>query len=100
MLLSYDEDLKGKAVLDSAGRHVGEVDGVLIAAHSWAVEAIRVKLLREAADELGVHHRTFRSSTMAVPVGIVHGAGDAVILSVPVKELRQLVTDGATAPAE
>jgi sporulation protein YlmC with PRC-barrel domain len=101
MRIAYDEDLKGRAVIDHTGRVVGEVDGLLIDGQSWRVEAFRVKLRRDAAEQIGAEHRRFQSASLEIPVSLVHAAGDAVILNVPttaLRELRPAAEVAATAP--
>jgi sporulation protein YlmC with PRC-barrel domain len=90
MRIAYDDDLKGRAVIDHTGRVVGDVDGLLIDGESWRVEAFRVKLRRDAAEQIGAEHRRFQSPTLDIPVALVHAAGDAVILNVPTVALREL----------
>jgi sporulation protein YlmC with PRC-barrel domain len=90
MRISYDEDLKGRAVIDGSGRVVGAVDGVLVDSQSWRVEAFRVRLRRDAAEQIGADHGMFQAATVEIPVTLVHAAGDAVILNVPTTALREL----------
>jgi sporulation protein YlmC with PRC-barrel domain len=90
MRISYEEDLKGRAVIDGTGRVVGEVDGLLVDSQSWRVEAFRVRLRREAAAQIGAEHRLLQSASLEIPVSLVHAAGDAVILNVPTTALREL----------
>ncbi len=90
MRISFDEELRGRAVIDGTGRAIGEVDGLLIDGQTWRVEAFRVRLRREAAEQLGATHRVFQAATIEIPVALVHAAGDAVILNVPTSALREL----------
>lgn len=90
MRISFDEDLRGRAVIDGTGRVVGNVDGVMIDSETWRVEAFRVKLRRDAADQIGAAHRMFQAAALEIPVELVHAAGDAVILNVPTAALREL----------
>jgi hypothetical protein len=69
---------------------VGAVEGLLVDSQSWRVEAFRVRLRREAADQIGAEHRVFQSATVEIPISLVHAAGDAVILNVPTTALREL----------
>jgi sporulation protein YlmC with PRC-barrel domain len=91
MRISYDDDLKGRAVIDGSGRVVGVVDGVLVDSQSWRVEAFRVRLKREAAAQVGAEHRLLQAASLEIPVSLVHAAGDAVILNVPTTALRDLL---------
>jgi sporulation protein YlmC with PRC-barrel domain len=90
MRIAYEEDLKGRAVIDGTGRVIGAVDGLLIDGASWRVEAFRVRLRRDAAEQLGTPSRLFQSATVEIPIALVHAAGDAVILNVPTTALREL----------
>lgn len=90
MRISYEEDLRGRAVIDGTGRVVGEVDGLLVDGQSWRVEAVRVKLRRDAAEQIGASHRVFQAASLEIPISLVHAAGDAVILNVPTSDLREL----------
>jgi sporulation protein YlmC with PRC-barrel domain len=90
MRICYDEDLKGRAVIDGTGRVVGAIEGLLVDSQSWRVEAFRVRLRREAAEQIGAEHRVFQAATVEIPVSLVHAAGDAVILNVPTTALREL----------
>jgi sporulation protein YlmC with PRC-barrel domain len=90
MRIAYEGELKGRAVIDGTGRVVGFVDGLMIDSESWRVEAVRVRLRRDAAEQLGTTHRFFQSATLEIPVALVHAAGDAVILNVPTTALREL----------
>jgi sporulation protein YlmC with PRC-barrel domain len=90
MRIAYDDELKGRAVIDGTGKVVGDIDALLIDGQSWRVEGFRVKLRRDAAEQIGAEHRRFQSATLDVPVDLVHAAGDAVILNVPTAALREL----------
>lgn len=90
MRMSYEAELKGRTVIDSGGAVVGAVDDVLVDGVSWRVDAFRVRLRREAADQVGVRQRLFREANVIVPIGLVHAAGDAIILNVELGSLREL----------
>jgi len=90
MRISWDEDLKGRAVIDGTGNVVGDVEGLLLDSKSWRVEAFKVKLRREAAELLGAAHRMFQAASLEIPLDLVHAAGDAVILNVPISALKEL----------
>jgi sporulation protein YlmC with PRC-barrel domain len=98
MRISYDEDLKGRAVIDGTGRVVGNIDGVLVDGQSWRVEAFRVRLRRDAAEQIGAERRLLQAAVIEVPISLVHAAGDAVILNVPTAALRELAPTGDLAP--
>lgn len=98
MRISFDDDLRGRAIIDGSGRVVGVVDGLLLDGESWRVEAFRARLRRDAADQIGVSHRTFRAATLDIPIALVHAAGDAVILNVPLGALHELLPAENAAP--
>jgi sporulation protein YlmC with PRC-barrel domain len=98
MRVSYETELKGRTVIDSAGAVVGSIDDVLVDGVSWRVDAFRVRLRRDAADQVGVRPRLFRDATVVVPVGLVHAAGDAIILNVAIESLRELDAAGDISP--
>lgn len=90
MRISYEDQLRGRSILDGTGRVIGTVEGLLLNGQSWQVEALQVKLRKDAADQIGATHRMFQSAVLEVPIALVHAAGDAVILNVPTTALRQL----------
>lgn len=90
MRISYDEDVRGRAVIDGTGRVIGAVDGLLIDSQSWRVEAFRVRLRHEAADQIGAAHGVFRTAALEIRIDLVHAAGDAIILNVPASALKEL----------
>lgn len=90
MRISFDDELRGRTVIDGSGRAIGSIDGVLLDSQSWRVEAFRVKLRRGAADLVGAAHRAFQAAVIEVPITLVHAAGDAVILNVSTNALREL----------
>lgn len=101
MRISYEDDLRGRSVIDGSGRVIGSIEGLLVDSQSWRVEAFRVKLRRDTAEQLGAVHRVFQSATIEIPLDLVHAAGDAVILNVPTTALRELkpAADAAAAPS-
>lgn len=99
MRISYEEDLRGRAVLDGSGRVVGDVEGLLIDNATWRVEGLRVKLRRDAADQVGAGHSIFHAASLEIPVELVHAAGDAVILNVATTKLKDLRPADEPAPA-
>jgi sporulation protein YlmC with PRC-barrel domain len=96
MRVRFDR-LEGRTVIDSGGRAVGELETLYIDTESWQVDGLRVKLRREIADLLGLRHSTFRSAAVDLPATLLQGAGDTVLLKVPVEELRSFA--GSTVEA-
>lgn len=90
MRISFDEDLRRRAVIDGSGRVIGIVDGLLLDSQSWRVEAFRVRLRRDAAAQIGAPHGLLQAAVWEIPIALVHAAGDAIILNVPTTALREL----------
>src|SRR5437764_11541721 len=97
MRISYEDDLRGRAVIDGTGRVIGAVEALLIDSQSWRVEAFRVRLRRDAADQIGAEHRLLQSASLDIPISLVHAAGDAAILNAPTTALRDLRPAGEAA---
>lgn len=93
MKVSYEEQVKGRTVIDSAGRAVGQVDALYLDADSAAVglrvATLRIKLHSSVADEIGVPRGTFHAGTIEVSALAVQAVGDAVILNVNIESLVQ-----------
>ena len=90
MRVVYEEALSGRSVIDSTGRSIGEVVGLLIDAEAWRVEAVRVKLHKDVTAELGASHGTFRAARLDVPTGFIQNISDAIVLSGPIGALQTL----------
>jgi sporulation protein YlmC with PRC-barrel domain len=90
MRVVYEEALSGRSVIDSTGRSIGEVVGLLIDAEAWRVEAVRVKLHKDVTAELGASHGTFRAARLDVPTGFIQNISDAIVLSGPIAALQTL----------
>lgn len=97
----YDEGIRGRTVIDSMGRVLGQVEGLVVDVGSWQVRAVRVKLQKDVSDKLGEPRGTFRSAVIDVPAEAVTGVGDTVVLDRPVEHLAggAAEAEGAPAPA-
>ncbi len=84
-----DENLRGKTVIAADGQAVGEVAALFLDSDGWRIESLQVKLRREIADRLGAPRSTFHAGIAEVPIAFVQSVGDAIVLSVPVDDLRQ-----------
>ena len=89
-----DENLRGRTVIGADGLAVGEVATLFVDSDAWRIEAMRVKLRKDVADQLGAPHSIFRAATVEVPVRLVQSVGDAVVLAVPVEGLRDVLPAG------
>jgi sporulation protein YlmC with PRC-barrel domain len=94
-----DEHFRGRTVIAADGHAIGEVAALFIDTSAWTVVALQVKLSKAAAEQLGVARGILRAATLDLPVRMVQSIGDAVLLSVPTLELRQVLPD-ATARHE
>ncbi len=83
-----DETLRGRTVIASDGRAVGQVGALILNSDGWVIESLVVVLRREVADRLGVSRNLFRPRTLEIPVSLVQSVGDAVVLSAGVDGLR------------
>ena len=90
-----DEHLRGRTVIAADGQAIGEVAALFIDSSTWIVAALQVKLSKAAAEQIGAAHGMLRAATVELPVRMVQSVGDAVLLSVPTLELRQILPETA-----
>jgi len=83
-----DDNLRGRTVIAADGHAVGEVAALFLDSATWSVEALLVELRKEVADQIGAPRSLFHAATVEIPVRLVQSVGDAVILTVPVDQLR------------
>jgi len=83
-----DDSLRGRTVLSGDGGAIGDVARLIVDGRSLRIEAIQVKLRRDAAERIGVPRGLFRAHTIDIPAEHVQSIGDAVILAVPLEALR------------
>ena len=86
-----DDTIRGRSVIASDGLVIGELAALFVDCDAWRVESIQIKLRNEIADRLGADRSIFHAATLEVPVSMVQSVGDAVVLSVPVDGLRQVL---------
>jgi sporulation protein YlmC with PRC-barrel domain len=92
--------LSGRTVLDATGVVVGHVKAPLVDMETWLVDTLRVTPTRHVAGELGLHWTWWKPPTIDLKTGLVHAAGDAIILRVSIGELRDAApTSLEAAPA-
>ena len=58
---------------------------------AWTIVALQIKLLKAVAEQVGAAHGMLRAATLELPVRMVQSVGDAILLSVPTLELRQVL---------
>jgi len=90
MTISYEESLRGRSVIDSTGRSIGEVAGLVLDLGSWHVQALRVKLHKHVAEEIGASHGMLRAARLDVPTDFVQDVRDTILLNGPIGTLRTL----------
>jgi sporulation protein YlmC with PRC-barrel domain len=95
-----DEHLRGRTVIAADGQAIGEVSALFFDTSSWTILALQVKLNKSAAEQLGASRGLLRAATLELPVRMVQSVGDAVLLSLPIMELRQAAPDAAAAGHE
>lgn len=93
-----DENLRGRTVIASDGLAIGEIALLFLDSQALGVESLQIKLRKEVADRLGASRSVFHAGAIEIPIGMVQSVGDAVVLTVAVDELRQ-VLPGAGEPA-
>lgn len=96
-----DDTLRGRTVIASDGLAIGELAVLFLDSDAWRVESVQVKLRKDVADRLGADRSIFHAGVLEIPVSMIQSVGDAVVLSVPTDELRQVLTADAreSAPA-
>jgi sporulation protein YlmC with PRC-barrel domain len=86
-----DDNLRGRTVIAADGHAIGEVSALFLDGTAWSVEALQVTLRKEIADQLGAPRSMFHAGTVEIPVRLVQSVGDAVVLTVAVDGLRQVL---------
>lgn len=95
-----DETLHGRTVIASDGLAIGEVSVLFVDSDAWRVESLQIRLRKEVADRLGADRGIFHAGALEIPTSMIQSVGDAVVLSVAIDELRQVLpgaTDAQTA---
>jgi sporulation protein YlmC with PRC-barrel domain len=93
-----DENLRGRTVIAADGQAIGEVAALFLDSDAWRVESLQIKLRKEVADQLGAARDMFHAGTLELPVRMIQSVGDAIVLSVPALELRQVLPGAADSP--
>jgi sporulation protein YlmC with PRC-barrel domain len=94
-----DENIRRRTVVASEGMVVGEISALFLDSDAWRVESLQVKLRKDIADRLGANHGIFHAGVLEIPIGMVQSVGDAIILSVTVDELRQVLPGAVESPS-
>lgn len=82
-------ELPGRPVLDANGSVIGDIQAPLVDTETWLVDTLRIRIRRAAAHEMAMTWSFFNRPTIDVPTGLIHAAGDAIILRVSMAELRE-----------
>ena len=82
------DELRGVKVFDANGRAIGRVKAALVDMETWLVDTLRIRVTRRAAADLDMHWSYFRRPKIDVATGLIHVAGDAIILRVSLAEIR------------
>jgi sporulation protein YlmC with PRC-barrel domain len=93
-----DENIRGRTVIAADGQVIGEVAAMFLDSDAWGVESLQIKLRKEVADQLGATRGMFHAGTLELPVRMVQAIGDAIVLSVPALELRQVLPGVGDSP--
>jgi sporulation protein YlmC with PRC-barrel domain len=88
-----DGHFRGRTVIAADGHAIGAVDALLIDTLTWTIVALQIKLDKAAAEQIGAARSILRAATLELPVRMVQSVGDAILLSVPTLELRQILLD-------
>ena len=95
-----DDNLHGRTVIASDGLAIGEIAVLFIDSDAWRVESLQVQLRKDVADRLGADRSMFHAGALEIPTSMIQSVGDAVVLSVAIDELRQVLPGaGESAPA-
>ena len=90
-----EEDLRGTTVIAADGQAIGRIVSLCLDSETWKVDAVQVALRRPTAERLGAARSIFQRGAIEIPVRLIQSVGDAVVLSVPVDGLRQLLPESA-----
>jgi sporulation protein YlmC with PRC-barrel domain len=86
-----DGNLRERTVIGADGQAIGEVAALFLDSAGWRVESLQVNLRKEIADRLGANRTLFHAGTVEIPTRLIQSVGDAVVLSVEVDDLRQVL---------
>ncbi len=81
------------------GQAIGEIAALFFDSDGWRVESLQVKLRNDVADQLGAKRGMFHGATLELPIRMIQSVGDAVVLSVPAVELKQVFPNAGDASA-
>jgi sporulation protein YlmC with PRC-barrel domain len=86
-------ELPGRLVIDATGALLGRIKAPMVDMETWLVETLRVRPSRRVARALGLDWgawwEIWNRPTIDIQTGLIHAAGDAIILRVSLAELRE-----------
>ncbi len=91
-----DEHFRGRTVIAADGQAIGEVAALLIDTSAWTIVALQIKLHSAVAEQLGAARSILRSAKLDLPVSMIQSVADAVLVSVPTLDLRQILPEVAS----
>ena len=91
MSLIEDDRIRGKKVITSDGRTIGEVIGLEIDITDWKVKWIDVKLLRDVLDGLRVKKPLFGTLTVRFSPERMKSVTDNVVLTIDFEQTSNLL---------
>jgi sporulation protein YlmC with PRC-barrel domain len=80
--------LVGMKIIGQHGREVGVISDMIVDVGTWQLLSLKVKLNREALEDLKLKRPWFGSQTVHVPVGEISGATDNLILKSLLEEME------------
>lgn len=99
MRVVYEQDVSGRSVVDAAGQVIGVVDALLVDTEGPRIDALRVRLGKSVADQIGAPYSVLRAARIDVPIDFVQSISDTVVLKGPVGALRTFVEAKEAQPA-
>ena len=96
MSLKGSNEILDKRVFTQDGREVGTVSGLLIELDAWKVEALDLRLRREALEALHIERPLFGTRSARLRVEHVSGVTDTVILKLDFEGLASELADMKT----
>jgi sporulation protein YlmC with PRC-barrel domain len=85
-----DENLRGRTVISADGQALGVVAAMFIDTDDLRLDSIRVELRKDVAEKLGVNRSIFHRGVVEIPSRSIQSIGDAVVLNVPLAQLRDV----------
>lgn len=88
------DQLKGRHVIDSLGKDVGEVRDVDIDPDGWRVTDLVVSVRKEVAEDLRLGRPLLGGAALRVGTERIRSVGDAVLLNLSAEEMGREMQRG------